>query len=255
MSTTATRIDPRIRQRRTEVRRRQGRRRLRVLLAVLSLLTVAAVAWSVLHSGLLAARRITVVGSPHTPAAAVIAAAGLADHPPLVDVGPAAAAGVERLPWVRRATVDVQWPDAVRITVVERRPAAAVPAASGWALVDGTGHVLTDAAAPPGGVPRLVGGGAPGAPGSVVSGDRAGLAVAATLPPAFAGQVVEVAQLSGRQVDLHLSSPVTVDLGTTAQLHQKYEDVAAILAGAPLKAGEVIDVAVPGAPVVRPAPG
>ncbi|MGH9087788.1 MAG: cell division protein FtsQ/DivIB [Acidimicrobiales bacterium] len=250
-----TRIDPRIRQRRVEVKRRQGRRRLRLLLTGLSVLTVAGIAWTVLHSGLFAAGRITVVGSPHTPAAAVIGAAGLSDHPPLLDVGPGATAGVERLPWVRRATVDVQWPDGVRINVVERQPAAVVQVPSGWAVVDGSGHVLADAASAPAGLPHLVGGGTPGAPGSVVPGDKGGLAVASTLPPAFAGQVTEVDQVPGGQVDLHLSSPVTVDLGATSQLHQKYEDVAAILAGATLQAGDVVDVAVPGAPVVHASAG
>ena len=47
-----------------------------------------------------------------------------------------------------------------------------------------------------------------------------------------------------------MSSPVTVDLGTASQLQAKYEDVAAILAGATLHAGRVIDVSVPDSPVV-----
>lgn len=247
-------MDPRIRQRRTEVVRRRGRRRLRVLVTALSVVTAGVLALVVLHSSLLSARRVTVVGAVHTPAAAVIAAAGLAGHPPLVDVGPGAASGVEQLPWVRRATVDVQWPDAVRITVVERTAVAAVPAGSGWALLDRTGRVLADAASPPAGVPQLAGSaGAAGPPGTTVAGDGAALRVAATLPKAFAAQVTQVDQLAGGQVDLHLTSPLTVHLGTVSQLHQKYEDVAAILSGASLKSGEVIDVSVPGSPVVQSA--
>jgi hypothetical protein len=49
-----------------------------------------------------------------------------------------------------------------------------------------------------------------------------------------------------------LTSPVTVYLGSTARLAQKYEDVAAILAGAPLARGATVDVASPAAPVVSP---
>ena len=45
---------------------------------------------------------------------------------------------------------------------------------------------------------------------------------------------------------LTLTTPVTVDLGPASQLGAKYEDVAAVLAGATLHAGDVIDVSVPG---------
>lgn len=250
-----TRVDPRIRQRRVEVVRRQGRRRLRILLTVLALLTLGAGSLAVLHSGLFAARRITVIGSPHIPAADVVQAAGLASHPPLVDIGPSAAAGIERLPWVRRATVDVQWPDTVRITVVERTPVVAVQQAGGWALVDGTGRIVADEPAAPAGLAQLLGARAPGPPGTRLAGVAAALRVAATLPRAFAAQVAQVAQVAGGQVQLHLTTPLTVDLGTATQLRHKYEDVAAILAGASLAAGDVIDVTAPDGPFVAPPAG
>ncbi|MGH9108210.1 MAG: cell division protein FtsQ/DivIB [Acidimicrobiales bacterium] len=249
---TSVGIDPRIRHRRVEVARRRGRRRLRVVVAALVAAVLAAGGWTLLHTGLFSARVVTVVGSVHTPASEVVATAGLAGHPPLVDVDAGAVADrLAALPWVRRATVDVQWPDGVRVVVAERRPAALVAAGTGWAEVDRTGRVLADVTSPPAGLPHLSGGSTPGAAGSALPGDRAGLAVAATLPPAFAGQVAQVVQGQAGHVELHLTSPVTVDLGPATQLHAKYEDVAAILAGASLTAGDVVDVAVPGAPIVR----
>jgi len=74
--------------------------------------------------------------------------------------------------------------------------------------------------------------------------------VAATLPPAFRAQVARVVVNARHQVELQLTTPVSVDLGSDTQLHQKYEDVAALLAGASFSAGDVIDVTVPDAPTV-----
>lgn len=248
-------IDPRIRQRRASVARRRGRRRLWALAAALAVAALALGAWTLVHSHLLSARVVTVRGSVHTPAAAVIAAAGLTGDPPLLDVSPsAAAAGVQRLPWVARATVVRHWPDAVSVSVVERVPVAVVPgtAATGgpWAEVDRTGRLLTTVASPPPGLVRLASPAAAGAPGTTLApGASPGLTVAASLPPAFAGQVSEVDVAAG-QVTLKLTTPVTVNLGSTAQLHSKYEDVATLLARATLRAGDVLDVSVPESPVV-----
>ncbi|MGH9092839.1 MAG: cell division protein FtsQ/DivIB, partial [Acidimicrobiales bacterium] len=248
---------PRIRARRSAVTRRQGRRRLRLLLLVVAVVALAVGAWALLHSGVLAARVVRVEGSAHTPTAEIVAVAGLAHHPPMIDVDPGAtAARLERLPWVARATVARHWPDGVVVTVVERRPVAVVdaaPPALPWALVDRTGRVLADAATPPTGLVHLVVPGAPGAPGTTLpTAAGAGLRVAASLPPAFSGQVATVQVGKGGVVVLDLTTPVTVDLGTASQLHQKYEDTAAMLAGAPLVAGDVIDVSVPDSPVVSP---
>ncbi|HVX22920.1 MAG TPA: FtsQ-type POTRA domain-containing protein [Acidimicrobiales bacterium] len=322
----ASRIDPRIRERRTAVTRAAGRRRRRILLAVVAVVVLVVAGWVFLHTKALAARSVTVVGSVHTPEATVVATAGLAGQPPMIDVDTgAAAARLERLPWVATATVSRQWPDGVRIAITERTPVAAVsttsitsttstttqapagqggggpsttvapagagtttttapttttttttagssstttgsssttagssstatsttaPTAPGWALVDRTGRVLADVATPPAGLVHLVGPAPPGAPGTVLRSAQPGLQVAATLPKAFAGQVAEVDVDAAGQVNLKLTSPLTVDLGTTAQLRQKYEDVAAILAGAHLAEGDVIHVNVPESPTV-----
>jgi cell division protein FtsQ len=226
-----------------------------VLGALVVVAALAAGGWFLLHSRLLSARVVTVTGSAHTPAAAVVAAAGLARRPPLLDIDPAAvAARVERLAWVDTATVVRHWPDGVSISVVERTPVAVVTggaAGGAWAEVDGGGRVLVAVAAPPAGLVRVVAPVTAGAPGSTLGpAARPGLSVAATLPPAFAGQVTEVDVGGGGQVTLKLTTPVTVNLGSTAQLAAKYEDVAALLARATLTAGDVLDVSVPESPLV-----
>ncbi len=248
-------IDPRIRARRAEVLRSEARHRLHLALVVLAVVALLVGGWLALHSRLFAARVVTVVGAVHTPVAEIVAAAGLSDHPPLVDVGAAAVAGVERLPWISQATVSREWPDGVRITVVERTPVATAEERSGpdpWALVDRTGRVLALQAQPQAGLPRVRGPGTPGRPGSTAVGLRAALRVVTSLPAAFAGQVDRVDEDHDGDVTLSLTSALTVYLGSTDQLAQKYEDVAAILAAADLTSGSTIDVAAPATPVVQP---
>src|SRR5436305_1247863 len=99
-------IDPRLSARRSVIRRAQAGRRLRVFaaLAVIAALTMAG--YGITRSPLLDADRLAVVGSAHTPAAAILAAGGLARGDALVDIdGTAAARAIERLPWVGSATV------------------------------------------------------------------------------------------------------------------------------------------------------
>lgn len=249
----AVAMDPRIQERRADVLREQARHRLRRALVVLGLCGVAVAGWFVLHSSVFGARAVTVVGVPAGQRSAVIAAAGLDGAPPLLDVGPGNAAGVERLPWVASATVSAQWPDGARVVVSARTPVAVAPATpSGFAEVDRDGHVQAVVPTAPAGLVTVAGVAAAGGPGTVLHGARAALAVASTLPKAFSAQVTQVQEGPGGDVTLHLTSPVTVYLGSTADLHAKYEDVAALLAGAALANGDVIDVSAPSTPVVRP---
>ncbi len=250
------RMDPRISARRTAVIRQQGRRRLYLLVGALVLVSVLALAWFVLHSPLFSARSITVTGNAHESAAQVVAAAGLSSHPPLLDVdGGAAATRLERLPWVESAAVHVSWPDGVRIAITEEVPRfiVGVPG-SKWAILSAAGRVLQvgPGARPPGllllSLPET-----PGAVGTVLSAkDQVGLKVATTLPASFSAQVTEVTVEPGGWVQLSMTTPIAVDIGTPTQLTAKYEDVSSILAGATLHVGDVIDVSVPDAPTVTP---
>jgi cell division septal protein FtsQ len=248
------RIDPRISARRTAVLRQQGRRRLHFLFGALFVVLALLAVWYILHSPIFAARSITVTGDPHESAAQVIAAAGLTGHPALLDVhAGAAATGIEQLPWVRSATVHTSWPDGVHIAVSEEVPrlVAGVPGAK-WAIISADGRVLevTPGARPPGllllSLPV-----APGAPGTQLPAkDIMGLQVATTLPPSFVAQVTEVTVEPTEWVQLSMTTPIAVNIGSATQLTAKYEDVTSILAGATLHVGDIIDVSVPDAPTV-----
>ena len=247
------RIDPRISARRTAVIREQGRRRLRILAIGLAATALLIGVWFLLHTPLFGARSVTVTGNVHESAAQVIDAAGLANQPPLLDVDTGAvAARLERLPWVRTASVSVSWPDGVRIRVTEETPRFVVSEAGGhWATLSADGRVLAVSVAREDGLLLLTVPQPPGAPGTVLPGrDQAGLDVASTLPVSFAAQVTGVTVEPAGWVQLSMTTPIAVDIGTATQLTAKYEDVSSILAGATLHNGDVIDVSVPDAPTV-----
>lgn len=245
-------VDPRIQERIRNLARLRARRRLRVVVAMVLAAILAVTAWLVLHSSAFSARVVVVHGAVGGRAAAVLRAAGLQRHPPLLDVDPAAAAtAVEALPWVLRANVVRHWPDGVSVTVTTRVPVAQMAVGGGAAVLDRTGRVLSRSPAPVPGLPMVSAPVQPGAPGSWVAvAAEPGLIVASTVPPAFRAQVARVVVDAQGHVQLDLTTPVSVDVGSDTQLHQKYEDVAALLAGAPLAAGDIIDVTVPDAPTI-----
>ncbi len=249
------RMDPRISARRTAVIKEQGRRRLIIAGVALGVAALVVGGWFLLHTPLFSARSITVTGNVHETSAEVVAQAGLASHPPLLDVDAgAAAARLEELPWVRVASVHVSWPDGVRIAVTEETPrfTAGTPAGQ-WATLSNDGRVLALSATRPAGLLLLTVPEPPGQPGRVLPAkDAPGLRVASTLPASFVGQVTAVTVEPAGWVQLTLTTPVLVDIGTTSELTAKYEDVSSILAGATLHNGDVIDVSVPDAPTVTP---
>lgn len=205
-----------------------------------------------LHSSLFSARVIRVTGATHTPDSVVLTTAGLIGHPPLIDVNTSEAANaLDRLAWVKTATVTLEWPDGVKVALSERTPVASVGGSGGkWALVDRYGRVLEVGTGPFSGVPQLVGRSLSLVPGSFLKGFGPALLVASTLPKAFVAQVAQVIELPGERLELKLSEPIDVMLGSGADLGQKYEDVASIIAGASLKAGDTIDVSVPSSPTI-----
>ncbi|MGH9179241.1 MAG: cell division protein FtsQ/DivIB [Acidimicrobiales bacterium] len=248
------RMDPRIRQRRLEVRREEGRRRRRALLVCLAVAVTLAGAAGATRSPLLDVDYVDVRGAEQTPRLEVLRAGGLDGHPAMVEVDSGSVARkVEALPWVRDATVRRDWPGTVRIDLTERRPAAVLPAGQGeWAVADAAGRVLAVGADKPAALPVIGGVPQPGPPGSSLGRDvRPALEVAASLPPALQPRVADVASVAGGQVELQLVPPGgVVRLGPPSGLAEKLRVLQALLEQADLARLAVIDVRVPTAPAL-----
>jgi len=192
-------IDPRFRERRIEVRRTEGRRRLRVLLILAGFFFAALLAWGISRSPLLDVDHVRITGTVHTTPADIRAAARIHNGLAMLDVDSgAAAARLRAIPWILRAHVERHWPATVTIAVVERVSVAAVPAKTGIGVVDRTGRVVATQSAAPTGLPVLLGL-PPAGPASTRIGGRAAdlLAVAQAMPPQVAQRVAGIAAADG----------------------------------------------------------
>lgn len=248
-------MDPRIRRRRVEVRREEGRRRLRVMVGIATVAALGGGGWAATGSPLLDLDRVVVEGAVHTAPEEARFASGLRLGEQLVDVDEEAAArGVEALPWIDRATVRRRWPGEVRIVVVEREPVAVTSAESGGvALVDERGRVLDWVDGPPAGLPVLTGLAPAGPPGSTLSPDGvAALSVAAALPEELRLHTVGVAPVEGdgEEVEIRLDPEGSVRLGRPVDLERKFDAIRAVFAQVDLGNLAVLDVRRPDSPVL-----
>lgn len=248
-------MDPRIHRRRVEVRRAEGRRRLRVLVGLTAVVAVGCAGWAATGSPLLDLDKVVVEGAVHTTPDDARFASGLRRGEPLVDVDQEAARrGVEHLPWVASATVSRRWPGEVRIRLVERRPVAVAATADGrWALIDATGRVLDWVATPPPGLAALTGVAPAGPAGATLSPEAlAALSVAVALPAELRARVAGVAPAEGQsgEVEMRLSPDGSVRLGPPVDLDKKFDAIRAVLAQVDLRNLAVLDVRRPDNPVL-----
>lgn len=255
MSTPSRRrppIDPRIRERRIEVARRQGRRRLRVLIGVLIAVLVSTAAAAATRSSLLDVDRVEITGAQHTGVKEILRAARLDRHRLMVDVhADVIIRRLGRLPWIARADVEREWPATVRIALQERVPVASVSAAGGgWALADKAGRVLATQATPAAELPQISGGAPAGPPGSFVAVPvRHALVTAASLPDALRPRAPVVA-VNAEGVELRLKPRGVAKLGSIDRLDAKLDAVLTVLERANVTNLAVLDVRVPSAPVL-----
>lgn len=248
-------MDPRIRARRVEVRREEGRHRLKVLLGVTGVVVAGCAGLGATRSPLMDLDRVKVDGAVQLTSEEVRFVSGLRLGQPLADVDPGRVArAVETLPWASKATVRRQWPGTVTIRLAERTAAAAIPAEpGGFALVDASGAVLAHVEAVPSGLVQLAGLPPAGQPGSRLTDEGvAALAVAVALPPTLVARTAGVGPAAGGtgEVELRLSPDGMVRLGPPEDLARKFDAVAAVMAQVDLRNLAVLDVRRPDSPVL-----
>ncbi|MCX6511696.1 MAG: FtsQ-type POTRA domain-containing protein [Actinobacteria bacterium] len=244
---------PKVTSRRQAVSASRWRKRFQVLGICLGVSAIFAGLAYLLQTSTFRVQDVEVSGALHTPTAEIVAASQLADHPTMVLLDSAAVAqGIERLAWIEQVDVQRHWPHKVTLVVHERNPVAAIMRKDGsFVLADQSGRLLQNVT-DPGGLPSVARVQSVGKPGSSVGAPSlAALKVAARLPVAFKAQVIGVDVTAKGNVRLRLSSPVAVQFGQAVHLPAKFAALAAVLAGAPLHPGDVVDVSVPSTPVVK----
>lgn len=250
-------IDPRIRARRIEVQRSEGRRRLQRLGLVGAAVAVVAGLWWLAFTPLFDVDAIRVRGAEHTGDAAVLSAIGIHRGDALftADVG-RASRSLARLPWVATVKVRRSWPGTVSVTLVERVPVAAVEAkGGGWVLVDRGGRQLATEKEPSVDLVRIAG--RPIAPAlGDVAGDpfRGAIDLGAAVPPSLRGALSSIWPKRDGSVDAIVVLPggdaATARFGAPDQLEAKLVALASVLERADLDRVRIIDLRVPGAPAL-----
>lgn len=243
-------IDPRIRARRIEVRRRAGRRRLQRLIDVGVVLGVALVFVGALFTPLLDVDRIEVAGTTHLDAEAVAAASRIDVGSPLARLDlHAAGERVAQLSWVKEVRLDRRLDGTVRVHVTEREPVAVAGAGTAAVVVDVEGRVLARASvvSTAAQLPAVVGAPA-GEPASYLADQTSdALVLAARLLAVAPGAVtaIEPDGLIGT-----LAQGGAVRFGDIRQLEAKLRSLRTVLDQVDLTCLAQIDLRLPGSPVL-----
>lgn len=215
-------------------------------------------------SPVLGLRKVEVGGNHRVEARDVVVASELSARDHLLRISTSSVAShVERSPWVAQARVERILPSRVRITVVERAPAAVVIAGPSSYLVDGEGVVLE----------KVAGAGTrPFAAGvrlpvvaelpveALMPGEHVGpsqyrevLAILRSLPPTVRERVATVRAPSAEGIAIELSDGLVILHGAARQQGDKTFAIQALVekAASGGTALASIDVRVPTRPAVR----
>lgn len=242
-----TQVEPRLAERRRRVIEDLHRRRRNRWIAAGVVLGLLASVVAVVLSPLLDVDRVVVEGVSTLSEAEAVEASGVATGDQLVTVDlRGARAALVGSPMVAAATVTREWPDTVRIVVVEERPLAAVRSADREVAVADTGRVLPDAVDRSSLAVLEVASGVELRAGRDVPGEvRAALLVLERLPEAVRAQL-DVARLSDAgELELELSDGATVRFGLVEDLPAKLAATQGVLEQVVRECMDVIDVREP----------
>jgi cell division protein FtsQ len=143
-ASAATRIEPRMRDRRIAVKRAAGRKRLRWVLVVVGVLVLLIAGLAVLGSSLFAVKTVKVDGAVYTDKAALQKVVDELDGTPVLRVDTAKAEReLEAIPWVDAARVTTHFPNRATIELRERTPVATLQGPDQqFRVLDDKGRVL-----------------------------------------------------------------------------------------------------------------
>ncbi len=236
-----------LRSRRRFARRQWARRWLAwkpVLAVVLLVALVAGAVWLVYFSSYLAVKGVQVTGTEQLRAAEVERAAAVPDGKPLATVDlDRIQARVQSLAPVKSADVSREWPDKVRIAVVEREPVAVVEIDGTLRGMDEDGVIFREYAKAPATLPRVQTSASTGSEAL-----REGALVVAALPADLAARVDHVDVETVDEISLELRDGRKVEWGSSEESQQKSAVLADLLVAVD---AQHYDVSVPAQPTTR----
>jgi cell division protein FtsQ len=237
-------VDRRIAARRrqvAEVRARSALAKLMILLVVGGL--IAGVVWF-FRSPFMSLTQVAVAGINPAEIDSILDKQGVVPGRPLVSLRPAEIeAALLANPRVKTAAVELDWPHTVVVSIEQRYPVAWADLGGSWAQVGVDGVVITTAAQPAAGLPRLQMGGVGEQPAATA---LAGLAFLAELDPS----VAHLATVFLQGDELWATLPeLTVRLGRPADMEAKARALEAILING-VENGSVINLLAPTRPAV-----
>jgi cell division septal protein FtsQ len=225
-ASSATRIEPRMRERRIAVKRAAGRKRLRWALVVIAVLAVIVAGLAVLGSSLFSIKTVDVEGAVYADPAAVGKVVDELRGQPVLRVDTdRAERELEAIPWVEAARVSVDFPNSASIQLRERIPVASYQGPDGqFRVLDSKGRVLDVLGAQPVDYLLLVSADAP----NLLAGQFSpqGYVAAASLARALTPEVrarAEAATVSadGSDLRLQLQGDIEVRFGPARDLVTK----------------------------------
>ena len=136
-------INPRIQERRIEINRAKGKRRLRILLTVVLSVLLSLAAVLISKSSLLDVDEVVVVGADSELEELIVAIANIPKSKPLLEVDTQSILErIKRIPNVKGAKVSRSFGGKVTISVTLRKPSVLLSNLGEWFLVDLDGRVL-----------------------------------------------------------------------------------------------------------------
>ena len=136
-------MEPRVAERRKTVSEDRARKRLKWILSAIVLIALVLGSFWLIRSPILSIRQVDVVGANQSNPSAVVSDLEMDIGTPTIDVdGDVIAARILEDPWVRTVNVEILWPGALVIEVMERTPLAPVLSGEQWVLVGRDGGVI-----------------------------------------------------------------------------------------------------------------